>query len=1349
MKIFSKLPSFTMKSSLFSLFPLLVTPLFGEIVISEFLTDNDVGLRDEDGDREDWIEIFNSGSESVDLTGWWLSDSDSNPAKWTFPEIVLAEGDTLLIWASGKNRQVPGQPLHTNFKLSRGGEYLGIYQPDTNSGLPSVVQEFSPEYPPQVSDVSYGRDIVASETTLLATGSAGRYLIPTSQTQYLGLNLGAGQLGHGSSGGWNRNLNFDDSSWTQAITGIGYDTNGRLNSLVGTDIRAEMRNVNSSVLLRMKFEVPNPSQFTSLTLRIRYEDGAAVFFNGSSLPVAAFRAPNTLAYNSRANSLAKFAEWQQWTETSLDPKALVAGDNLLAIQGLNRTASSSDFLVLPEVVGIAFEDSDEYGYLRNPSPNSLEQRVTLGALISNAAPEDPNIPRPTGNAGSPPLTVSIEVLETGFDVDEVRVIPRVDYQSELSGVTLSDNGLGADVTAGDGVYTGLLPTNNVSGGQMLRWRFEVEDNRGTVTRWPAFRDPEDSPEYFGTVAARSDESQSQLPIMDWFVEGAPETGPVIEPFRGSMYYRGYFYDNIGHKIHGQSSRAFPKKSYDFDSNDGHRFDWADGERKVKDLNLLTNYADKTKTRNTLSHEIGSWMGTPYHFCQPIRVHLNSNFHGVMDLMEDGDDRMLERNGLDPEGSFYKIDNSDPSEFPDKKTRKEEPNNDLIFFSAQLDESRPFDARLTYAYDNVDIPATINYLVTRILNSDSDHGHKNYYLYRDTNESGLWRPIVWDVDLSQGHVWNGGNLRMGRYFNDALVTDVRLRGQNSNNRLYNLIFSTPEFRDMFVRRMRTAMDEILGAPGALDSPLELRMRQLVSLVDPEVADPSPLTDGDRDHARWSNHEDFADNRPRQEVDRVLGEYLPGRRDFLFNQGADRPLLQRAGLSGGTPLPDLPQSVGPNSIVFEEVDFLPSNGTQDAEYLILRNTLSTAVDISGWTLDGAIDYTFQGGAVIPAGSGSAAEGYRGLLHVVKNVFSFRNRTEGPRGGQRRLIQGGYRGQLSARGETVNLRDRSGQLIASLTYEADPTLAQKGLRISELQYHPAEPTAAESVALLGVNESDFEYLELSNISDGAIDLEGAYFGDGIEFVFPAISLPAGERLILARRPTAFALRYSGVTVPVVGPYLGELANGGERLQLLDRVGEVILDFDYRDGWYPDSDGDGRSLVVRELENQAHSAYGSSRVWGLSLAAQGSPGVADNQVAQAYFGWDNFHFTSVERDDELLSGPAADPDGDGRNNFEEYAFGTDPRTSDQNRISLVWWQDASNNRRSAVTSARPAHAIDVNYFLLAGENLESITEVISEVADVSTAADDIETLTYRDMTGSVGARRFYRLRAERIIEE
>ena len=121
-------------------------------VITEFMASNKTTLADEDGSYPDWLEIYNPDETPVNLLGWYLTDSVKKPTKWQFPDIVLAPHAFLVVFTSNKDRRDPARPLHTNFDLAAGGEYLGLMKPD---GV-TVASEYAPTFPAQVTDISYG-----------------------------------------------------------------------------------------------------------------------------------------------------------------------------------------------------------------------------------------------------------------------------------------------------------------------------------------------------------------------------------------------------------------------------------------------------------------------------------------------------------------------------------------------------------------------------------------------------------------------------------------------------------------------------------------------------------------------------------------------------------------------------------------------------------------------------------------------------------------------------------------------------------------------------------------------------------------------------------------------------------------------------------------------------------------------------------------------------------------------------------------------------------------------------------------------------------------------------------------
>jgi len=141
-----------------------IVPVRAELTISEILASNVATLADDDGTFSDWVEIHNPDAAPVDLNGWYLTDSASARTKWQFPQIMILPGEFLVVFASNKDRRDPTRPLHTNFALSAGGEYLGLVRPD---GV-TVASEFAPSFPAQTNDVAYGRVILADGT--LQTG---------------------------------------------------------------------------------------------------------------------------------------------------------------------------------------------------------------------------------------------------------------------------------------------------------------------------------------------------------------------------------------------------------------------------------------------------------------------------------------------------------------------------------------------------------------------------------------------------------------------------------------------------------------------------------------------------------------------------------------------------------------------------------------------------------------------------------------------------------------------------------------------------------------------------------------------------------------------------------------------------------------------------------------------------------------------------------------------------------------------------------------------------------------------------------------------------------------------------
>jgi spore coat protein CotH len=119
------------------------------LYINEFMANNDAAVAGPDGDYPDWIELYNGGTESIDVGGMYLSDNLANPDAWQFAEgTVIDAGGFLVVWADNDPEK---GPMHANFGLNASGEAVGLFASDGETEIDSIV------FNAQLNDVSYGR----------------------------------------------------------------------------------------------------------------------------------------------------------------------------------------------------------------------------------------------------------------------------------------------------------------------------------------------------------------------------------------------------------------------------------------------------------------------------------------------------------------------------------------------------------------------------------------------------------------------------------------------------------------------------------------------------------------------------------------------------------------------------------------------------------------------------------------------------------------------------------------------------------------------------------------------------------------------------------------------------------------------------------------------------------------------------------------------------------------------------------------------------------------------------------------------------------------------------------------
>ena len=152
-----------MKFALFLIALLFYSAVNSQLLINEYSASNVNGINDAFGDKEDWIELYNTTGANVDLTGWYLSDRSGNPLKWTFPASDINANDHKLIFCTGRDMDQGGE-LHTNFKLSQTeGDWVIL-----SNTFGNVVDSFKIVHPTQANH-SVGRETDGSPDFKLFT----------------------------------------------------------------------------------------------------------------------------------------------------------------------------------------------------------------------------------------------------------------------------------------------------------------------------------------------------------------------------------------------------------------------------------------------------------------------------------------------------------------------------------------------------------------------------------------------------------------------------------------------------------------------------------------------------------------------------------------------------------------------------------------------------------------------------------------------------------------------------------------------------------------------------------------------------------------------------------------------------------------------------------------------------------------------------------------------------------------------------------------------------------------------------------------------------------------------------
>jgi hypothetical protein len=1189
------------------------------VVINEFLVQNTSGLMDEDGDRTDWIELKNTTAAPIDLAGYHLTDDPADLDKWTFPAVSIPAGGYLVVFASDKDRTVVGQNLHTNFALNEAGESLILVGPDGTT----IEDAFDP-FPEQLANISYGRGgQVPIDENVIGDAGQFKYLVPDA----------------GTSATWYA-TGFNDASWSSGVGGVGFDNGSVYLPYFATDVKSVMDDVNASIYLRYSFPIVNPDDVTSLTFRVRYDDGFAIYLNGTAIPPVDGQrnSPALLTWDSGATESHPDDEAIVYEDIDISAYKdwLVSGNNVLAVQAMNRDAFNNDFLFAPLLVATRASESAT-GYMVTPTPNAANQEGTLGFVadtnfsidrgffttpftveITTATPgavirysADGSVPTATTgtvyNPASPPListttTLRAAAFKTGFTPTNVDTQTYIflDDVIQQTGAGLppfaawGENGpdwemdpaVVSNPTYAATIKDDLQAIATVS--LVMPWDDWFGGGGQGIYPTQAEIERAVSMEFFTADGLEKFQIDAGIEIQGgtsddrWKMDKLSMRVKFTDPYGPEKFDGNIYNDNVL-----DQGAAISFNTFVLDAHLGYT--WAYGGPAGSTQRVNAMFVQDAYVADL--HNLADGASPHSRF---VHLYINGLYWGVYDMHERSDEHFAESylGGNDDDYDVIKhrtttevngIDlNPDPNVYQ---------SSAITNYAAMLNLARQ-NMTVQANYDalaaKLDIDDFISYMVINYYVGNTDWAHQNWYAsFNRVDPNGKWRYHSWDAE----NVLKSVNENVLNRNDTGGPTEV-----------FNRLIVNPEFRLRFNDVVQKLMrNDGLLTPAQAASVYQTRADGLGGALVGESA-------------RWGDSRTVSHsfgpppNDPvgignpyllSHWIDRnndLYTNYFPLRTGVVLNQFAAKTWSTTLGAP----------------------TFTNYGGT------VALGTLVTISKPAGSPAAGVLYYTLDGSDPRDVGGGVAA----GAIQA-------------PSGSTILTISAGTR--VRARVFDVNQSGTNNDWSAEIdaTFLVDTPFP---LRITELHYQPA--------ALAGVPDASnqLEFIELTNTGIGPISLDGvqiAGFADS-PYVLPAgLSLAAGERMVVARNPSVLQSVYgTEFQVAPVGYANANLSNGGELVTLLGPFGETLQSFTFDDAapWPTSPDGGGRSLVIVDPLGDPSDATN----WRASYYDGGSPGRDDLPIpgdyltdgvvdAADYSAWKSAYGNVA------LAGHGADGNGDG----------------------------------------------------------------------------------------------------------
>jgi len=1216
-------------------------PVRTDVVINEIHYDQDVKT-----EPVEFIEIYNTGTSTVDLSGWSLVDAVS----FNFPS-----GTTLV---SGGFVVVAEDPtaLQTKFGVKALGPWIGtlsnegetiilcdtlkrvVDQVDYQAGFPWPTVGDSPGYSIELINPGLDNDLGGNWRVSVA-GGGGQASTPKSifpLTQVWRYNQAGTDLGTA----W-RGTGYNDSAWASGA-GLLYVEEAASVSPKNTPLTLGR----TTYYFRTRFTFTGDPAGTDLQFATMVDDGAVFYLNGQEF----YR----LGMAEGSVSYSTFASRNVGDAASEGPFAvavtnLVQGENVLAMEVHQSNASSSDV-----VFGMTLATVEAgTGIGHGPTPgrrNSVFSTKTPPAIRQvGHSPTQPGsnqvvtitakVTDPEGVAG---VSLSYQVVNPGayFSKDDDSYADVKNWTS----VAMKDDGKTGDALAGDGLYTVQIPATVQTYRRLVRYQVAATDGLGASVTVPYADDPQPNFAYFvyngvptwgGAIQpGSSDRTKNQRVVYDFDAMPALPVYHLLTTriaheesqyipnstvgsyggdeylWAGTLVYDGVVYDHIHYRARGGVWRySMGKNMWKFDFNRGHEFQALDEygqplKASWKKLNLGANiqqgnfgYRGEQGLFEYTGWHLYGLAGIPACITFPVHFRIVENasenngtpnnqydddFQGLYLAVEQPDGRFLDQHGL-PDGNLYKMEGG--GQLNNQGPTQPSNGSDLASFMNGYQGS----PTQSWWRTNFDLSGYYSFraITEAIHNGDIGYG-KNYFYYHNP-ETDLWSILAWDLDLTWAENMYGNG-------NEPFKARV----------LYtNEVYSKPRepFNMEFQGRLQEIMDLLFNSE---------QVGQMIDEYAALVDSPSPgasMVDADR--ALWDYNPimvspyvnsgqagqgrfyQIAATKDFRGMGQKMKDYVDfvydNRRNWMGDPSNGPGLLE---LAFDPLIPDTPtvMYIGQSGYPTDHLKFRTSSYSGNiGSFAAMKWRIAEVTDTLSPTYDpmaprryeieaaweGPELTPFRSDVEIPVGAVEAGRTYRVRCRVKDST-----------------------GRWSYWSEPV-------QFVTGVPLLDRPRLA---LQISEIMYHPPASLSED-----GWDLDEFEFIELMNVGSTSIDLTGVWLAEGVEFAFAGSAvtqLGPGQFVLVVENRVAFKCRYgTGSASRIAGQYDGKLSDGGEKIKVLDLQTGVVVDLDYKDTWYPSTDGQGMSLVLVDPTHVTPAQLVQKASWRTSYRWGGSPGTADTK--------------------------------------------------------------------------------------------------------------------------------------------